>query len=69
MENNFFVPSGYTVKKTEELTDIEYVGYSLIEETTSSEKWVVLRITTDGNIQTFEYAEGSWDNRASLTYK
>jgi len=56
----------------EESTGITYVGYSEPNLATSNASWFVQRITSvvvsTKTTHTQEYAIGSWDNRATLTY-
>lgn len=48
-----------------------YLGYAVIGKATSDDAWIIFKFTYDANMQilTKKTAYGTWDNRASLTYK
>lgn len=65
---NIQIPSWATLRRTEEVGGITYLGYSALEESEDSDKWTVSKIN-ELSIVTIEYAEGSWADRAILTYR
>ncbi len=48
-----------------------YLGYAIVGKATSDDAWMIYKFTYDGNVQmlTKKTAYGTWDGRASLTYK
>ena len=64
----FTIPTGYTLRKTKDVGDITYLGYSEIEEPTSG-KWVVKKIEIVADETNFSYGEGSFDDYLTLDYK
>lgn len=70
MAINYRVPDGYTARYIDEqILDIQYIGYNIIDELTTSENWSIIKVDTTTLITNITYAYGSWDNRLSLTYK
>lgn len=65
---SFIIPRGFYVQKIDEQTGVKYVGYAERGFETSDTRWVVQRATTVGPETTFEYAEGAWDDRTTLSY-
>jgi len=68
MIRNFTIPQGYTVRKSETVNDITYIGYSEIG-TDDDGAWVVMRLSISGGVSAMEFGEGKWTDRATLTYK
>jgi len=54
--------------------DTTYFGRAKLGTATNVSKWQILRISVDGTVVMFQYANGSrrynqkWDDRADLTY-
>lgn len=67
MDLNVTVPTGFTTREIEESGTTTYVGYSEIGEP-SDGQWFILKVE-EGATTTMEYAEGAWDDRATLTYE
>ena len=65
---NFYLPSGYTARKTDVNGSITYVGYARLGEADSG-NWNVQKITNTSGDLTIEYGEGAWTDRATLTYR
>lgn len=48
------------------VSDVTFLGYSAVGELTSSTEWWIKKI--DESTKTISRAEGSWDDRLTLTY-
>ena len=56
------------IRELDTVSDVTYVGRSYTGIDTSSESWVITKVTNVGNYVSIRYATGSWDNRLTLNY-
>ena len=62
------IKSGYESMEIEVVGDITYIGLSTIGTSEAVEKWIVKKIEVVGDLTSITFGEGSWADRATLTY-
>lgn len=68
MNENYYAPSGYTLREWETSGTTTYIGYSPVGAT-ENENWIIKRIIDDGLNGSSRLGQGQWLDRQTISYR